>query len=243
MSRKLGHQKVALVTGSTRGIGLAIAERLVADGFRVVTNGRTTPEKVIGEVHIQSDVTKPDEVSRLTEYVKTKFGNIDVLICNVGSGKQINQSIPEDRWRHFLSMNLFSAVYLIEELIRESLLNYSRIIGISSIAGSTATSAPIEYSASKAALDSYFRNMAVNYSSSGINFNLLSLGNVLFPGSTWDEKIKLNGESVNRYISENVPANRFATLGEVEDVVSFLASTKCDFMTGSAITVDGGQSL
>ena len=62
-------------------------------------------------------------------------------------------------------------------------------------------------------------------------------------GSTWEEKIALSNESVNRYITENVPANRFATLSEVADVASFLASTKCDFMTGSTITVDGGQSL
>jgi len=243
MSVKANHKKVAFVTGSTRGIGLAIAERLVADGFRVVTNGRTTPDKVIGEEHIQADLTKPDEVSKLIKYVKVKYGNIDVLICNVGSGKQIEEIASEDRWKHFLSMNLFSAVYLVEELIRESLLKNSKIVGISSIAGSTATSAPIEYSASKAALDSYFRNMAVNYASNGMNFNLLSIGNVLFPGSTWEKKIELSKESVNRYIAQNVPVNRFATLSEVADVASFLASTKCDFMTGSTITVDGGQSL
>ena len=85
--------------------------------------------------------------------------------------------------------------------------------------------------------------MAYYYSNLGMNFNILSLGNVLFPGSTWEEKIKINEDSVNSYIAENVPANRFATLDEIVDVASFLASTKCDFMTGSTITVDGGQSL
>lgn len=243
MSSNASHRKVALITGSTRGIGLAIAERLVADGFRVVTNGRTTPEKIIGEEHIQADITQGDDLSRLIDFIKIKFENIDVLVCNVGSGKQINEVLPDDRWDHFLSINLFSAVNLVEALIHESLLKDSRIIGISSIAGTKATSAPIEYSASKAALDSYFKNMAFSYSSSGMNFNLLSLGNVLFPGSTWDEKMKTNEDLVNSYIAENVPANRFATLDEIADVASFLASTKCDFMTGSTITVDGGQSL
>ena len=243
MSVKASHKKVAFVTGSTRGIGLAIAERLVSDGFRVVTNGRTTPEKIIGELHIQADITQRDDLSRLIEFIKVKFGNIDVLVCNVGSGKQIIGVTLEDRWQHFLSINLFSTVNLIEELIHQSLLKDSRIIGISSIAGSKATSAPIEYSAAKAALDSYFKNMAFSYSGSGMTFNLLSLGNVLFPGSTWEEKIKTDRASVNNYIAENVPVNRFATLDEIADVDSFLSSTKCNFMTGSTITVDGGQTL
>ena len=236
-------QKVALVTGSTRGIGLAIAERLVADGFRVVTNGRTTPKKFIGEEHIQADITRKDDLDRLVEFIKKKFGNIDVLVCNVGSGKQIDLILPEDRWKHFLSLNLFSAVNLIEALIHDFLLKESRVIGVTSIAGTQATSAPIEYSASKAALDSYFKNLAFSHASSGLNFNLLSLGNVLFPGSTWEEKIKSNRDSVDKYIAENVPAKRFATLDEIADVASFLASTKCDFMNGSTITVDGGQTL
>ena len=85
--------------------------------------------------------------------------------------------------------------------------------------------------------------MAFSYASSGLNFNLLSLGNVLFPGSTWEEKIESNRDSVDKFITESVPANRFATLDEIADVASFLASTKCDFMTGSTITVDGGQTL
>jgi 3-oxoacyl-[acyl-carrier protein] reductase len=243
MVENLIHQKVALVTGSTRGIGLAIAKRLVADGFRVVTNGRTTPENIIGEAHIQADITQRDDLSRLIEFVKSKFGNIDVLVCNVGSGKQVEASGPEERWKHFLSINLFSAVYLIEALIHESLLKESKVIGVSSIAGTKATSAPIEYSASKAALDSYFKNLAFSYANSGLNFNLLSLGNVLFPGSTWEEKIELNRGSVDEYIAKSVPANRFAQLDEIADVASFLASTKCNFMTGSTITVDGGQTL
>ena len=243
MIKNLSHQKVALVTGSTRGIGLAIAERLVADGFRVVTNGSTTPEKIIGEEHIQADITQAADLSKLIEFIKMKFGNIDVLVCNVGSGKQIKAVFPDDRWEHFLSINLFSTVNMVEALIRESLLKNSRIIGITSIAGTKATSAPIEYSAAKAALDSYFKNMAFSYSGSGMNFNLLSLGNVLFPGSTWEEKIKTNKDAVNNYITENVPVNRFARLDEIADVASFLASTKCNFMTGSTITVDGGQTL
>ena len=243
MFENRNQQKIALVTGSTRGIGLAIAERLVVDGFRVVTNGRTTPEKIIGEAHIQADITQRDDLSRLVEFIKVKFGNIDVLVCNVGSGKQIKEVPLEDRWNYFLLVNLFSAVNLIEGLISQSLLKESRIIGISSIAASKATSAPIEYSAAKAALDSYFRNIAFAYSGSGLIFNVLSLGNVLFPGSTWEEKINTDSASVNNYIEGNVPMNRFATLDEIADVASFLSSTKCHFMTGSTITVDGGQTL
>ena len=243
MSAIANNQKVALVTGSTRGIGLAIAERLVADGFRVVTNGRTTPKKILGERHIQADITQQEDLAKLIEFIKKNYGNIDVLVCNVGSGKQLDVILPEDRWKHFLSLNLFSAVYLIEALIHESLLKESKVIGVTSIAGTKATSAPIEYSASKAALDSYFKNLAFSYAKAGMNFNLLSLGNVLFQGSTWEEIIKSNRDSVNKYIAESVPANRFATLGEIADVASFLASTKCGFMTGSTITVDGGQTL
>ena len=107
MSVIASNQKVALVTGSTRGIGLAIAERLVADGFRVVTNGRTTPKKILGEAHIQADITQHDDLAKLIEFLKKNYGNIDVLVCNVGSGKQVDVILPEDRWKHFLSLNLF----------------------------------------------------------------------------------------------------------------------------------------
>jgi len=235
--------KVALVTGSTYGIGLAIAKRLVSDGFQVVTNGRTIPKQIVGSHHIRADLTILEEIKELVSELRDKFGKIDVLVCNVGSGRQIDQTSPEARWQHYLCINLFSPVLLIEALMTDALLKKSKIIGISSIASSTITSAPIEYSSAKAALNSYFKNMAFQYASAGNNFNLIALGNVLFPGSTWEEKLKSDKNTVNAFLETKVPAKRFATLDEIADVASFMASTKCDFMTGSTITVDGGQSL
>lgn len=235
--------KVALVTGSTRGIGFAIAERLANDGFYVVTNGRSKPAKIIGARHIVADVSKSSEVNDLVAELKSQFRNIDVLVCNVGSGRQIDEINSPQRWEHYLSLNLFSSVLLVEALMGESLLRNAKIIGISSIAGSIATPAPIEYSASKAALNSFFKNMAFQHAGAGINFNMIALGNVLFPGSTWEDKINSNKNMFNKYLVEKIPAKRFASLAEVADVASFLASTKCDFMTGATITVDGGQSL
>ena len=236
-------KKVALVTGSTRGIGLAIARRLIDDGFRVVTNAKSEPLERVGEKFIQADLTDPQQIDEMAEIFRKDFGQIDVLVCNVGSGKQIDSLESAKRWNHYMAINLFSATNLIQAMLNLNILKTSKIIGISSIAGVTSTSAPFEYSASKAALISYFKNMAVANIGSGLNFNLINVGNIMFPGSTWDIQYKSNKEIVTTYLRDKVPANRFGTIEEIADVASFLASTQCDFMTGAMINVDGGQSL
>jgi 3-oxoacyl-[acyl-carrier protein] reductase len=243
MQANKGGQKVAMVTGSTKGIGRAIAERLVADGYSVITNGRNEPAAVLGELFVKADTTEPRQIKSLIEKIKEKYSNVDVLVCNVGSGKQIGEIGSKARWDHYLNQNLLSSVLIIEALLEENLLQEARIIGISSIAAITHTSAPVEYSVSKSALITYFKNMAKVHAKNRTNFNIVNLGNVIFSGSTWEDKINKDEESVQRYLDAEVPANRFATLDEISDLISFMASTKCEFMTGAVINVDGGQSL
>jgi 3-oxoacyl-[acyl-carrier protein] reductase len=118
------------------------------------------------------------------------------------------------------------------------------VVAISSICGSyQVNGVPVEYSVSKAALNMFIKSMALKYGKSGVRFNAVSPGNVMFNGSTWHTKLKNNEAEVNKFIIDNVPMGVFVESEDVAEAVLFLASNKSRFTTGAIINVDGGQSL
>jgi 3-oxoacyl-[acyl-carrier protein] reductase len=113
---------------------------------------------------------------------------------------------------------------------------------IGSICGIEAIGCPVAYASSKAALEAYAKNICRPLGRKGIRVNILSPGNILFPGSTWEKKIARDSDSVNHMLESDVPLNRFGTVAEVADVAVFLASRCCGFVTGAHWVVDGGQT-
>lgn len=237
--------KVALISGSTSGIGKAVAARFVSEKYTVIQNSRNRlhKEDLVGAMHVRGDVTNYKICLEVIETIVEEYGRLDVLICNVGNGADLGTSIlPEKRWSDFLSINLLATTFLVESALSLLIKSEGNVVAVSSICGSTVVKdAPIEYSVAKAALNMYIKSMAHKHANSGIRFNAVSPGNVMFEGSTWQSKLKNNEELVTKFISENVPMGVFIEPEAIADAVLFLASSK--FITGTVLNIDGGQSL
>jgi 3-oxoacyl-[acyl-carrier protein] reductase len=240
-------QKVVFISGSTSGIGKAVAARFVHDGFTVIQNSRNEIDKkdVLGVKHIEGDVTNYKTCLDIIESIKLEYGRLDVLVCNVGNGADLDSGNSiEERWSHFLSSNLLSTTFLVDAAISLLIKSKGNVVAVSSICGSISVKgAPIEYSAAKAALNMYIRFMALKHGENSIRFNAVSPGNVMFEGSTWHSKIKKNKEFVNKFISENVPMGVFIEPEAVAEAIFFLANDSSKFTTGVVLNIDGGQSL
>lgn len=240
-------QKVVLVSGSTSGIGKAIAARFTYDGFTVIQNSRNKIDQkdVLGAKFIEGDVTNYKNCLDIVKSVKEEYGRLDVLVCNVGNGTDLEPyNSTEERWSHFLSSNLLSSTFLVDAALSLLMESKGSVIAISSICGSIPVrDAPIEYSVAKAALNMYVKSMAFKYGEIGIRFNAVSPGNVMFEGSTWHNKIKNSEESVKNFINDNVPMGVFINPEVIADAVLFLASDRSKFTTGAVLSIDGGQSL
>ena len=240
-------KQVALVSGSTRGIGKAIAEQLALDGYIVVQNSRGPVQNgdLVGQTHIRADVSNPDECKELIKKTVEIFGQLNLLVCNVGSGKSLSAGVgPAESWDHFLSINLNSTTYLVDSALPALIATKGNTVAISSICGEDPRiEAPIGYSTAKAGLEMFMKTMAIRFGKKGLRFNVVSPGNVLFDGSVWDQKLKTDKVAVNSYLEQHVPLARFITPQEIAGAVSFLASSRAQSITGIVLPIDGGQSL
>lgn len=240
-------QQVALVSGSTRGIGKAIAQQLVLDGYIVVQNSRSTvaAHEVVGHYHLRSDVTIESESRMLIERVVKKYGKLDLLVCNVGSGKMLSNEISNsDIFSHFISINLNSTTYLVNSALASLKETKGNVVAISSICGQDPTiDAPVGYLTAKAGLEMFMKSMAARSGVHGVRFNVVSPGNVLFEGSVWEQKLKTNKLEVASYLEQHVPLGKFIEPQDIASAVSFLAGLSGRSITGIVLQVDGGQSL
>jgi 3-oxoacyl-[acyl-carrier protein] reductase len=239
--------KVVLISGSTSGIGKTVTARFIDEGYTVIQNSRNeiAISDLLGAKHIQGDVTNYKICLEIIKSIKAEYGRLDVLVCNVGKGADLDSNIlSKERWSYFLSNNLLSTTFLVESALPLLIKSKGNVVAISSICGSSfIKGAPVEYSVAKAALNMYIKSMAFKYANNGIRFNVVSPGNVLFEGSTWHNKIKNNEELVTKFISENVPMGVFIEPEAIADAVLFLASDSSNFTTGVELSIDGGQSL
>jgi len=249
---KLGlEDRVALVTGASRGIGLAIAAALAAEGAKVALAARGTEAlnaaraAISGQssIHI-ADVTDPAAAAALVQDVERQWGRLDVLVCNVGSGA----SVPPGKetaaeWSRLMDLNFFASTNTIEAA-RPLMARGSgdrSIICISSIAGMAALGAPVTYYAAKAALNATVRGLARPLALDGIRINAVAPGNILAADGTWARKLAENRAAVEDMLAREVALRRLGKPEEIADLVAFLASPRAAFITGSVMVADGGQ--
>ena len=249
------NDRVAFVAGSSRGIGRAIAATLLSEGCRVCITGRDRValddatqqlraefgDKVLGT---PGDLTDKSDIDEALAAVHRTWGALDILVANVGSGKgKPGWELDNVEWERLFNLNFFGNVRLAQAAIPYLKAHGGgSILFIASIVALEATPAPLPYSAAKAALVNYSKNLSRTLAADGIRVNCLAPGNVLFDGGSWDKHLKDRRDEVERYISTEVPQKRFGTPEEIANFAAYLVSPISKFATGGCYTMDGGQT-
>ena len=243
--------KSVLVTGSSRGIGRAIGEAFLAEGSQVAFNGRNLGdlELVVASnsdgkaIAICGDVSKPDQASDVIKQILETFGQLDILICNVGNGRSVLPGAESHaEWQRVFEQNLWSTTNMVEASRDALAQTQGAIVCISSICGKEVIDgAPITYSVAKAALNAYVRGIARPLGKDGIRINAIAPGNILFDGSIWQRKLIENPVSVEQMLIRDVALAKLGTPKDVATMALWLASPTSSFCTGSIFVADGGQ--
>lgn len=247
--------KRILVTGSSRGIGLAIADTFLQEGARVMLLARTQSALQeaadrLSAVHGQSrvlfspiDCTDASLWPTVVSAIEAAWGGLDVVVANVGDGRSVPDPLPEAKhFAHAWRNNFTTAEVTARATLPLLVDSVGCLLFISSIAGLEAIGAPTDYSVAKSAIVALTKQLARKLAPR-VRVNCLAPGNVLFPGGSWDVKIQADPERVKTLIEATVPMKRFGTPQEVADAAVFLCSTRASFITGSCFVADGGQTV
>jgi 3-oxoacyl-[acyl-carrier protein] reductase len=238
--------KVALVTGSTRGIGRAIAETLVSCGAKVAVVGRdqAKAEDVAAQIGGESrgfacDISDPAAITALIGAVETAFGQLDILVNNAGITKDnLMLRMKDEDWNAVLDTNLRSAFVAIRAAQRGMMKRrWGRIINIASVVGLIGNAGQANYAASKAGLIGLSKSVAKELASRNI------LCNVVAPGFIRTDMTDAMTPEAVKALSAQIPLDRFGSPQDIAGVVAFLSSEHAGYITGQVLTVDGGMVM
>ena len=245
--------KVVLITGSSRGIGLATAQAFAAEGCRLMLSARSGDALREAETALRAsgatvasevaDVTQPDDAARLVHAAVAAFGGIDILINNVGGGgggRQIADS-TDDEWRDALERNLVQTVRMMRLALPHMRGRAgAAVVNVSSISGWTPQLVGSgQYGAAKAALIFDTERWALEFVPHGVRVNTVSPGSILVEGNGWDRYRLANQANYDDYVRGGFPMGRLGTAEEVADVIVFLASPRAHWINGRNVPVDG----
>lgn len=236
-------KKIALVTGASRGIGAAIAERLIQDGFFVV--GTATSESGAAQlsekfatngVGLVLDVRDGDAIEQLVTKIEAEYGSVLVLVNNAGITRDnLLLRLTEDDWDDILNIHL-KAVYRLSKRVLKGMTKarFGRIINISSVVAHFANAGQTNYSAAKAGMEAFSRSLAKEMGSRQITVNSVA------PGFIATEMTAELSEEIRKKMTDQVALNRLGEPQDIANAVAFLASEQASYITGTVLHVNGG---
>jgi 3-oxoacyl-[acyl-carrier protein] reductase len=242
--------KCALVTGSSRGIGRAIALALAKEGCRVALSSRggadldaAVAAAGAGAVGLAGDVTTPEGVDSIARGALAQLGGIDILVNNVGgSGARHWDAVDEADLRNILDRNLWPAFRMSQALLPQmKTRGGGSIVMITSIWGREGGGGPT-YNVAKAAEMSLAKAMQRDLARDNIRVNAVAPGSILFPGGGWERRKQADPQGIEDFVRRELPFGRFGTPEEVANLVTFVASPRASWVAGACLVVDGGQS-
>jgi 3-oxoacyl-[acyl-carrier protein] reductase len=248
--------KVAIVTGSSRGLGLASARSLIAEGCRVCICARGPEQLAAAAVEVeavarrpnmimtvQADVSTADGISMVIERTVERFGGLDILVNNVGraAGKELLDT-SDAEWQAAFDETLFPAIRASRLAVPHmKQRGGGAIVMIASIWGRE-SGGRMTYNAVKAAEISLAKSLAQQLAPLNIRVNSIAPGSILFPGGSWHKRQQADPQGIADFIKRDLPFGRMGRADEVGTVVAFLASPRASWISGASITVDGCQS-
>ena len=238
--------RVALVTGASRGIGRAIAQRLATQGAYVIAAARAgNAQSVADEIGAaggkaeaaSADVTEPGAAERLVAGALERHGRVDILVNNAGITRdQLMLRMKREDWDAVLATNLTAAFALTQAVLKPMIKQRAgRIVCISSVVGQTGNPGQANYAASKAGLIGFAKAVALEVASRGITVNVVA------PGMIETDMTRAITESAREEWASKIPLRRLGTTDDVASAVCFLASDEASYITGHVLAVNGGM--
>lgn len=238
--------KIALVTGGAKGIGAAICRELAHEGYTLAINyksSETAAQSLKEELSrfttveiFEADVSDSSQVEEMFSAVESTLGEVNLLVNNAGIAQQsLFTDISDDMWQKMLGVNLSGVFYCCRRALKPMINEKSgKIINVTSMWGEVGASMEVHYSAAKAGVIGLTKALAKEVGLSGITVNAVS------PGVVMTDMMKNFSKEDKEALKEETPLNRLGEPDDIAGMVSFLASSKADFITGQIISVNGG---
>ena len=247
--------KTFLISGSSKGIGLKIAENLLSEDANVIITGRSKNlvknqfrklylkfgSKV---AYVDGDIKNTLVLKKIKSLIKKRWKKLDGIIANAGSVKtNISSFSSEKDFSWYQKNNFYTAFKFINFFLNDIKKSQGSIIFISSIASLKDLGAPFGYASSKLSLNFYSKFLANKLGRYNVRVNNIIPGNIYFKGGSWEKKTRKNPKKIKSMVKNKVPLRRFGKPEEVANLAAFLLSSKSSFITGAEVIIDGGQII